>query len=665
MSTFLEKDSFSLPDELSQIYEVTSCLKFTEQTATYLLREKQSEHVYLLKTASDPVFAEFLTNEKDILEYIHKQKISSLTSSFPTPVYLKTYPESDTTYYIRTYIAGKTLEELCETEYQKPGLPPSRALDYIIALTELLQFLHRLDPPLIHRDIKPQNVVIDAEGGCHFIDLGISRFYQAEKRSDTFIMGTKLTAPPEQFGYQQTDMRSDLYSMGILLLYCVTGEYKAEGQNLSELPETMQYIIRKATMFDPDKRYQSADELLPDLLHARYPDAPYSMHAAVQKRTRSYRMAIGILLAFDLILLALLLFTKISPLDISALTGQSGASDIQASSAGEYTFKEPLIEEAIRKQLNIPEGPVTESDLLKVTELHIFGLQIYSDDSEVWLRGEFPWFYDDETRESGLYLQKGPVSSLEDIAHLPNLRVLSLYGQQITDISILKDTQIQQLGLGYNPLTDLEPLRDNTAIQYLNLATLDITDISVLSTLPNLTSLNISSTGVESLEGLENCRIQTLNLYQAKLKDHEQIRRLSSLKSLSLYTIDSEIFEQLNGLPLTEIEIAYSNGLSLNEFSVFPQLKILKFSGNHDARLTLDRPDLPYLEELDLRAVTVSDFSGLSSLTSLRSLAIYSTVCESYDGLDQLPQLKELVCTEEQKEMIEKQYPDKSYIYAY
>lgn len=73
MSTFPEKDTFSLPDELAQIYEVTSCLKYAEQTATYLLRKKQSDRLYLLKTACDPVFAELLTNEKNILEYINSR----------------------------------------------------------------------------------------------------------------------------------------------------------------------------------------------------------------------------------------------------------------------------------------------------------------------------------------------------------------------------------------------------------------------------------------------------------------------------------------------------------------------------------------------------------------------------------------------------------------
>jgi serine/threonine protein kinase len=102
-------------------------------------------------------------------------------------------------YYIRSYIQGKTLEELCESGLTKPGIPKNQALDYLIQLAELLGFLHKLTPPIIHRDIKPQNVVVDPDGICHLIDMGISRFYDGEKSSDTVIMGTRITAPPEQF----------------------------------------------------------------------------------------------------------------------------------------------------------------------------------------------------------------------------------------------------------------------------------------------------------------------------------------------------------------------------------------------------------------------------------------------------------------------------------
>lgn len=416
MNSVEKQDFFSLPDELAQKYEIKSCLKYTEQTATYLLCSRASGRPYLLKTAADPIFAGLLANEKSILEAVQQSPDTAFASRFPVPVYLGMHrlpnpadtdaanaSDSEVTLYIRTYIEGSTLEELCETGYKKPGLAPARALDYIIALTELLHFLHTMNPPLIHRDIKPQNVVVDSEGNCHFIDFGISRFYQNKKRSDIFIMGTKLTAPPEQFGYQQTDIRSDLYSLGILLFYCVTGEYETNDHSLSELDPALAHIIRKATMFDPDKRYQTTSELLPDLLAARYPSTwQPGPHPAPKRLSLSHTLIIS-LLAMNLVLLCILGYVWLRlrpavPLASSQPETYDMASPTADPEAGlpentdktnplsetaEYHFTEPLIEEAVRTQLNLPEGAVTIRDLEKITELHIFGLMIYSSDNEI------------------------------------------------------------------------------------------------------------------------------------------------------------------------------------------------------------------------------------------------------------------------------------------
>lgn len=665
MNTFFEKDSEALPEELDRIYEISSCLKYSDQTATYLLSEKNSGRLFLLKTSCDPVFSEFLTNEKNILEFIHKchSEESYPSETFPTPVYLAVH--QDTLYYIRTYIKGKTLEELCETNYKKPGLPVFQALDYIIALTELLHFLHNLNPPLIHRDIKPQNVVVDSEGICHFIDFGISRFYHTQKRSDTFIMGTRLTAPPEQFGYQQTDIRSDLYSLGILLFYCITGEYEVSGSALTDLAPQVRSIVQKATMFDPGKRYQTTDELLPDLLLARFPDA--FGHSLKNRRAKA--AFFRILPAFLIILnlgLALALITEKSSLSSERSQKDSPAvSESADADSAVYTFAEPLIEEAVRLQLNLPTAPITYGDLKKVSSLHIFGLQIYSDDSEIWFKGEYPWFYDNETRESGLYLQKGPISSLEDILHMPNLMTLSLYGQQISDVSLLENTSIKQLGLGYNPLTDLTPLQGNSSIYSLNLASLDISDTDIISTLPNLTSLNISDTGICSLKDLKNCPLKELNLFQLDLADYRELCQFRSLKKLELHSLSTDILDEIQGLPITDLSFYYSHDLVLDELSCLPNLEILFFTGDRSTVFRSDTPNLPKLSSLNLVYVSLEDFNGLTSLDALTTLYIYEADCQSYDGLNQIENLRTIVCTEEQKNAIQQQYPENHFIFNF
>ncbi|MCC8105551.1 MAG: protein kinase, partial [Clostridiales bacterium] len=397
-------------------------------------------------------------------------------------------PPNGEIFYIRTYIEGKTLEELCETNYEKPGIPLMQTLDYMISLTDLLRFLHSMTPPLIHRDIKPQNIIVDTDGRCHYIDLGISRFYQPDKRSDTLVMGTRLTAPPEQFGYRQCDTRSDLYSLGLMLLYCLTGEYTPNDVLLSELDEPIAAIIRHATMFDPDQRYQSADELLADLLAVRFPQLYPAGEVCTAGSSETADDAghfapLRILAVIFAGILILATATWVNRGTFYSLfnenaSGNSSESDITSESGSDnsgpsntiYTFTEPLIEEAVRSQLGISEEEsITEKDLEQIVSLHIFGLQIYSDDEEFWFQGNYPYAYNDETRESGLYERTGTISSLEDIRHMPNLHTLCLYRQQIKDISVLADSDltITELGLGYNPLTDLSPLSENADIETL------------------------------------------------------------------------------------------------------------------------------------------------------------------------------------------------------
>lgn len=651
-------DKIKMPRKLDQDYHIMSCLKYSEQSATYLLRQKSSGKTVLLKTSSDPLFSEALRNESEILEHIHCQN-HRLAHTFPVSMMM--LEEDQTCYYVRSYIEGNTLEELCETSLERPGMDPMQALDYAIRLAELLHFLHNMKPPLIHRDIKPQNVVVDSAGLCHFIDLGISRFYHKEKKSDTFIMGTRITAPPEQFGYQQTDMRSDLYSLGILLLYCITGEYEVSLANLEELDASLRFIIQKATMFDPDKRYQSTDQLLTDLLDARYAGflSVSRRQIKIKQRLRVCRITLGVLLAVNVCLAALLILGR------KDAARQSGGDLLTSSSASldaVYTFREPLIEEAARAALNKgAQEPVTYRDLASVTQLHIIGLQIYSDDSEIWFDGENTWVYDADMREAGLYAQQGTISSLEDIMNMPNLTTLCLYRQQISDISLLKDTAIRQLGIGYNPLTDLSPLEGNTSIRSLNAACLDLSDTQVLSTLSGLQSLNISDTGIASLAGLEACPLETLNLFGLDLEDYGELQNFPALRDLTLNHMSQAILEQIQGIPVTDLEFSYSSNVSLDALSVLPNLETLYFAGDGSSSLIITAPQLPNLKDLTLVRTKVESFETMGSLESLSVLQIYGADCLSFDGLDLLPGLRHINCSQEQQSLIEEQFPERAF----
>ena len=89
-------------------------------------------------------------------------------------------------------------------------------------MARVLAYLHTRQPPIIYRDLKPENVILTPEGIIKFIDFGVARTYKARKAKDTVAIGTYGYAPPEQYGKGQTDARSDIYTLGATLYHLLT-----------------------------------------------------------------------------------------------------------------------------------------------------------------------------------------------------------------------------------------------------------------------------------------------------------------------------------------------------------------------------------------------------------------------------------------------------------
>ena len=121
----------------------------------------------------------------------------------------------------------------------------------------------------MHRDISPTNVIVAADG-AHLIDLGIARFRSEDVTHDTTQLGTRGFASPEQCGYAQTDARSDVYSLGRILGYLLTGvrpetpdtaEYERALADGSVVSPEARKIVCRASALEPSARYQSAAAL--------------------------------------------------------------------------------------------------------------------------------------------------------------------------------------------------------------------------------------------------------------------------------------------------------------------------------------------------------------------------------------------------------------------
>lgn len=164
---------------------------------------------------------------------------------------------------VTEFIEGRTLGELVRDE----GASERLATGIMPALCDAVFELHTLlDPPLIHRDLKPSNVIVRSDGRPFVIDFGIARAWDGKADADTVRFGTRAYAPPEQFGFGQTDARSDVYALGKLALFCATG---GEGTGPADeadlrrrgLSAPLSEVIARATAFDPARRFSGARAL--------------------------------------------------------------------------------------------------------------------------------------------------------------------------------------------------------------------------------------------------------------------------------------------------------------------------------------------------------------------------------------------------------------------
>ena len=226
------------PAELLETYEIMECLNRQELSETLLAREKQSGRKAVVKCYEKEHYL-FKSSEPEQMRRL----------CFPgIPAYIGEYADDKMRCVLREYMEGESLasyagkmtkQQICRTGGELCGI---------------LHYLHSQKPPVIHRDIKPQNVIIQKDGRVALIDFGISRCYKEEQEQDTVYSGTQWFAPPEQYGFAQTDCRSDIYSLGMLLTWLYTGNAAA----LKHPAGNFEKVLAKATAFAPEKRFRSA-----------------------------------------------------------------------------------------------------------------------------------------------------------------------------------------------------------------------------------------------------------------------------------------------------------------------------------------------------------------------------------------------------------------------
>lgn len=184
-------------------------------------------------------------------------------------------------YVVMDYIEGETLSSVLSKEGAQPQ---EVVIEWAKELCRVLDYLHTQNPPIIYRDMKPANIMLQPNGNIKLIDFGIAREYKEQNLADTVSLGTKGYAAPEQFGGKgQTDARTDVYCLGVTLYHLLTGQNPCEPPYEiypirywnPQLSSGLEAIIQKCTQLNPEDRYQSCAELLYALDHYDEMDEGY------------------------------------------------------------------------------------------------------------------------------------------------------------------------------------------------------------------------------------------------------------------------------------------------------------------------------------------------------------------------------------------------------
>lgn len=221
--------------ELFKIYSLVAVLSNKNECKVLKVRNKANGQDMVVRSFPEKIVA---------YEELYKIKAPNL------PVIYDVKNFDDGQIVLEEYIEGLTVAQVMETgKYRYLG-----ARRVIKAICEALKILHQRN--LVHRDIKPENIVIDKNGRVVLIDFNASRKISNASK-DTVVMGTVGYASPEQLGVAQSDARTDIYAIGILLNVMITGKHPSEKLAKGKAGK----IVLKATIVNPDERYTSVEKL--------------------------------------------------------------------------------------------------------------------------------------------------------------------------------------------------------------------------------------------------------------------------------------------------------------------------------------------------------------------------------------------------------------------
>ena len=620
-----------LPEDMQEHWTVYECLKESEDSSTFLVKETATGILCVLKWGRNRQ-TEFLRNEMEIMKKMADRKLSGIPKAH------RIFEENGEVYLVREYIEGMSLAQVV---LQKGGISEAEICRISRKICQTAEQFQNPDEPMIHRDIKPENIVVTPGGEVVFIDFGTMRSYKKDGSRDTFVVGTRGTAAPEQYGYTQTDQRTDVYAIGQTMLYMVSESYEMNQLSECAVSRRMKKIIEKACSFEPDKRYGDAAQL----------------RRAVEKcqannRKKVYKKAGAV---FGLIAAGYILAifspdgTVIENKRIETAEQSAAEEQIQA----EITFREELIEEAVRKELGLSKtDKITASMLENVRKLRIVGKEILDDEDTFWGEGHHV-----DGKDSSFGSVRGNIADLSDLAQMVNLEELALCNQKIEDISGLKELPLKKLYLSKNMITDFSVLLNLIDLDTLCIMENPAENLSVIGECTGILRLNIQGMNLTDIDFLKNLSLDYLDMSNVEVENNifEPLIEMKKLDTLCMCDVNEAAAETLSQMSTLKALFMWGDSTileNLKPLKGMTQLETLAFTTQISSLEGIEQ--FPSLNFLSVSFSLVKDLSPVTGAKNLQVIDISNADIENFEPLFGHSGLTEVHCTEEQKEEIMK-----------
>lgn len=620
-----------LPEDMQEHWTVYECLKESEDSSTFLVKETVTGILCVLKWGRNRQ-AEFLRNEMEIMKKMADRKLSGIPKAY------RIFEENGEVYLVREYIEGMSLAQMV---LQKGGISEAEICRISRKICQTAEQFQNPDEPMIHRDIKPENIVVTPGGEVVFIDFGTMRSYKKDGSRDTFVVGTRGTAAPEQYGYTQTDQRTDVYAIGQTMLYMVSESYEMNQLSECAVSRRMKKIIEKACSFEPDKRYGDAAQL----------------RRAVEKcqannRKKVYKKAgavLGLIAAGYILAIFSPDGTVIENKRIETAEQSAAEEQIQA----EITFREELIEEAVRKELGLSKtDKITASMLENVRKLRIVGKEILDDEDTFWGEGRHV-----DGKDSSFGSVRGNITDLSDLAQMVNLEELALCNQKIEDISGLKELPLKKLYLSKNMITDFSVLLNLIDLDTLCIMENPAENLSVIGECTGILRLNIQGMNLTDIDFLKNLSLDYLDMSNVEVENNifEPLTEMKKLDTLCMCDVNEAAAETLSQMSTLKALFMWGDSTileNLKPLKGMTQLETLAFTTQISSLEGIEQ--FPSLNFLSVSFSLVKDLSPVTGAKNLQVIDISNADIENFEPLFGHSGLTEVHCTEEQKEEIMK-----------